>query len=35
MQGRTRAGWPIAAGSALSPRTHLAFLGDLWVPITW
>ena len=34
MQGRTRAGWPIAAG-ALSPRTHLAFLGDLWVPITW
>ena len=35
MRGRTHAGWPSAAGSALSPRTRPAFLGDLWVPVTW
>ena len=35
MRGRTRAGWPSAAGPALSPGTRPALPGDLWVPITW
>ena len=34
MPGRTRADWPGAVGSALSPRTRPAFLDDLRVPIT-
>ena len=34
MRGRVHAGWPSAVGSALSPRTRPAFLGELWVLVT-
>ena len=34
MRGRMHAGWPSAVGSALSPRTRPAFLGELWVLVT-